>query len=42
MSRVANIQALSLGSAFDAGLANRGVVHSVFRHAVNVMIDGEM
>lgn len=42
MSQVAKVQALSLGFAFDAGPANSGEVHSVFRHAVNVMIGGEM
>ncbi len=42
MSRVAAAPALSLGYALDMGPAACGVVHSVFRHAVNVIIRGEM
>lgn len=42
MSRVAEAPALSLGYALDVGSEACGVVHGVFRHAVNVMIRGEM
>ena len=42
MNPVTEAPALSIGYALDAGPASCGVVHSVFRHAVNVMIRGEM
>lgn len=42
MSLPAEVAARSLGYALSAGPATRGVVHSVFRHAVNVSMDGEM
>jgi hypothetical protein len=39
---VEEVPARSLGYALDAGPVACGVVHSVFRHAVNVMMCGEM
>jgi hypothetical protein len=42
MSPVTEVPALSLGYALDMGPVSCGVVHSVFRHAVNVMVCGEM
>jgi hypothetical protein len=42
MSQAARIQALSVGYALDADSAGFGIVHSVFAHAVNLMICAEM
>jgi hypothetical protein len=42
LSRATEVPALSLGYALDAGPAASGVVHSVFRHAVNLMVRGKM
>lgn len=42
MRRAAEVPALSLGYALEASTAACGVVHSVFRHAVNLLIGGEM
>src|SRR5262249_35003676 len=42
MSQAARIQALSVGYALDADSAGFGIVHSVFGHAVNLMISSEM
>ena len=42
MPQAARIQALSVGHALDADSAGFGIVHSVFAHAVNVLIREEM
>jgi len=42
MRQATRIQALSVGHAVDADSAEFGIVHSVFGHAVNLMIRAEM
>ena len=42
MPQAARIQALSVGHALDADSAGFGIVHSVFAHAVNLLIREEM
>src|SRR5215467_11709475 len=42
MRQATRIQALSVGHAVEADSAEFGIVHSVFAHAVNLMIRAEM
>ena len=39
---MANVQAISVGHALEFDLAGFGTVHSVFVHAVNLTIRGDM
>jgi hypothetical protein len=42
MKQLAGIQAVSVGHALDTTSASGGVVHSVFAHAVNLVIGGDL